>query len=143
MTPLSQTDKESEKKKMHQGLQIIGNLGRDPESRYTDNGKMVTNFSVAVNRRRGEVNETMWIRVTTWEKTAENCVKFLKKGSKVFIEGELIFDPATGGPKLYKTRDGNTGANFEMTAHKVVFLDSRERSDQPAAQAAPSEDVPF
>ena len=72
---------------------IIGNLGRDPEMRYTAAGKPVTNFSVAVSRRytvESETREeTQWFRVSAWNQLAETCSQYLTKGQRVFVEGRL------------------------------------------------------
>ena len=90
---------------MYHTIIIVGNLGRDPEVRYTPSGQPVTSFSVATNRQytnnAGEtIKETLWFRVSAWGKTAEVCNQYLKKGSKVLVEGRLMADPATGGPRI-------------------------------------------
>ena len=111
----------------YQKLIIVGNLGRDPEMRYTSNGTPVTSFSVATNRRwnnpdgsQGE--ETVWFRVSAWQRQAETCAQYLHKGSQVMVEGRLTPDPATGGPRIWTGRDGTPGASFEVRAFRVVFL---------------------
>lgn len=109
---------------------IVGNVGKDPEMRYTPSGQAVTSFSVATNRQyttgSGEqVKETIWFRVTTWGKQAEICNQYLKKGSKVLIEGRLTPDKNTGGPRIWNKQDGSMGASFEVTAGTVRFLSSR------------------
>lgn len=109
---------------------IVGNLGRDPEMRYLPSGQAVTNFNVATSRQytgqSGEqVKETIWFRISTWGKQAETCNQYLKKGSKVLVEGRLVADNATGGPRTYSRQDGTTGANFEVSAQTVRFLSSR------------------
>jgi len=141
---------------MYQSTTIAGNLGRDPEMRYTPAGKAVTNFNVATGRQYtgadgNQVKETVWFRVTTWGKTAEACNQYLKKGQKVLVEGRLNCDPATGGPVVFAKKDGTSGASFEITANVVRFLSSKE--DGPAhANEAPAQsndgwpsgsDVPF
>jgi single-strand DNA-binding protein len=140
---------------MYHTLIIVGNVGRDPEMRYTPSGQPVTSFSVATNRQytanSGEqVKETVWFRVTTWGKQAEICNQYLKKGSKVLVEGRLTPDTSTGGPRVYQRQDGSHGANFEVTANTVRFLSSRGESVEPAAGGeagfvgAPAEDdIPF
>jgi single-strand DNA-binding protein len=92
-----------------QTIIIVGHLGRDPEMRYTPGGQPVTNFNLAVNRQYNDsagqaVKETTWFRVSTWGKTAENCNQYLHKGSLVLVEGRLVCDPETGGPRLYTAR---------------------------------------
>ena len=102
-----------------QKLTLIGHLGRDPEMRFTASAKAVTNFSMAVNDYH---DNTMWVRVTTWDKLAESCNEYLSKGSLVYVEGRLDFDTETGNPKLFNTKDGEVRVSFEMTATNVDFL---------------------
>jgi len=134
---------------------LAGNLGRDPEMRYTPAGQAVTNFSVAVNddytNNNGErVKRTIWVRVSAWGKQAENCNQYLKKGSKVLVEGRLTVDANTGGPRIWTGQDGTARASFEVSAQTVRFLSSRsEASETPAADeagglvAAEEENIPF
>jgi single-strand DNA-binding protein len=115
---------------MFHTLIIVGSVGRDPEMRYTPSGQAVTSFSVATNRQythsSGEqVKETIWFQVTTWGKQAEVCNQYLRKGTKVLIEGRLTPDKATGGPRTWERKDGSTGTAFEVTAATVRFLSSR------------------
>lgn len=132
---------------MFQQIILVGNLGRDPEMRFTPAGKPVTSFSVATNRRyngpNGEkVEETMWTRVTAWDKQAEVCNQYLKKGSKVLIVGRLNHDK-DGSPRLWDGQDGKR-ASFEVTASQVVFLSTRENGDLVQETAGDSgEDIPF
>jgi len=144
---------------MHQSIQIIGNLGKKPEMRYTPSGKAVTSFSVATSRKYPAadgsiVSETTWFRITTWSKTAEACNQYLDKGSKVFIEGRLVPDAQTGGPKIYKKQDGSAGASFEVTANLVRFLSSKGEGApvqagasvaeiEGAGEPIPEDDIPF
>jgi len=138
---------------MYQNLIIVGNLGRDPEMRYTPSGQAVTNFNVATNRKYttsdgNKVEETTWFRISTWGKTAEVCNQYLKKGSKVLVEGRLNPDPDTGGPKIWTRQDGTSAASFELTANQVRFLSTRVE-DEGAYTADDSqgisepEDIPF
>lgn len=112
---------------MYQRLVLVGNLGRDPEMRYTPNGTAVTNFPVATSRKytdaSGQVREeTAWFRVTVFGKQAETCNQYLAKGRKVLVEGELIVDDKSGGPRVYTRKDGTSGASFEVRANTVRFL---------------------
>src|SRR5512136_2619540 len=114
---------------MYQTVIIVGNVGRDPEMRYTPSGQAVTSFSVATNRQytnnNGEtVKETIWFRVSAWGKQAETCNQYLKKGSKVLVEGRLTADAESGGPRIWQGQKG-TGASFEVSASMVRFLSSR------------------
>ena len=118
---------------MYHKIIIAGNLGAEPEMRYTPNGQAVTNFSLAANRQytgaNGEpVKETIWFRVSVWGKQAEACAKYIKRGSKVLVEGRLTPDAKTGGPRVWEGKSG-TGANYEVTADTVRFLDSRGESE--------------
>lgn len=115
---------------MYQSLTIVGNVGKDPEMRYTPSGQAVTSFSVATNRQYTgnngqQVKETIWFRVSAWGKLAETCNQYLHKGMKVLVEGRLTADPATGGPRIWQKQDGTPGASFEVTANTVRFLSSR------------------
>lgn len=135
---------------MYQTIIIVGNLGRDPEMRYTPGGQAVTSFSVATNRQYTgsdgqQVKETIWFRISAWGKLAETCNTYLKKGSKVLVEGRLTADPATGGPRLWTGQDGSTRASFEVSANTVRFLSGREEApgDYPSSAIAEDEDIPF
>lgn len=137
---------------MYHTIIIVGNLGRDPEMRYTPSGQAVTNFNVATNRQYtasdgSQVKETIWFRVSSWGKQAETCNQYLKKGSKVLVEGRLVPDPATGGPRIYTRSDGTSASNFEISANQVRFLSSRgeEDSGAPLGEGATpdQDDIPF
>jgi len=110
---------------MYQKLIIIGNLGRDPEMRFSPSGDPVTTFSVAVSRKLKDAEETAWFRVSVWDKQAEACNQYLRKGSKVFVSGRLACDKATGAPRVYQRDDGTWAASFEVVASEVKFLDSK------------------
>jgi len=114
---------------MYQKVTIIGNLGGDPEMRYMPDGTPVTNFSVATNRKwtnkdgsSGE--ETIWFRVAAWRRLGEICNQYLSKGSKIYVEGRLTPDKATGGPRAWMGADGQPRASYEITALEVKFLGS-------------------
>ena len=101
---------------------VIGNVGRDPEMRYTPNGNAVTNFSVAVNRRYtpagGEPQEeTEWFRVTAWNRLAEQCNQYVTRGRKVYVEGRLK-------SSTWVAQDGQTRFTNEIIANTVTFLGS-------------------
>lgn len=108
---------------------VVGNLGRDPELRYTPQGTAVCNFSVATSEKKrdkaGELQEvTTWFRVTTWNKQAENASKYLTKGNPVYIEGRLRIEEWTD-------RDGNNRYTLEVNATDMQFLgNNRGGSDE-------------
>ncbi len=127
---------------MYHTIIIVGNVGKDPEMRYTPSGQAVTNFNVATNRQYtgsdgAQVKETIWFRISTWGKNAEVCNQYVRKGSKVLVEGRLNADAKTGGPRIWQGQNG-PGANFEVTANTVRFLSSREED----TGAAPGEAIP-
>lgn len=127
---------------------IVGNLGRDPEMRYTPNGQAVTNFSVATSRKYStsdgqQVKETTWFRISAWGKQAEICNEYLRKGSKVLVEGRLRPDPATGGPRVWKDQDGNARTSFEVTASTVRFLTSRAERESISSQSDSTAEPPM
>ncbi len=108
-------------------MMIIGNLGADPELRYTPSGKAVTNLRVAVNdRSRGAdgewVEETMWIGVEVWEQAAERLAEQLRKGNKIYAEGQLR-------AREYEARDGQKRTALELRFARVVNLERRPRDE--------------
>lgn len=134
---------------------FVGNLGRDPEMRYTPTGQPVTSFSVAVNDNytssTGEqVKRTIWFRVSVWGKQAEIANQYLKKGSKVLVEGRLVADATTGSPRLWNRQDGTVGASFEVSARTIRFLTPRAEAESLETMAdleeidsGSEEDIPF
>jgi len=137
---------------MYQKIIIIGNLGRDPEMRYTPNGSAVTNFSVATNRRYSGtdgqmVDQTTWFRVSVWNRQAETCNQYLRQGSKVLVEGRLNPDPATGGPKIWTRQDGTPGSSYEISANTVRFLSTRQEDESIQSSDLPGQqdedEIPF
>jgi single-strand DNA-binding protein len=107
-------------------VMIIGNLGKDPEMKYNAEGKPITTFSVAVSRTwkapDGQANEeTEWFRVVAWERLAETCNEYLRKGSKVYIEGRLK-------TRKWTAPDGQERQMTEVIASDMQMLDSRQQS---------------
>jgi single-strand DNA-binding protein len=102
---------------------IIGNLGRDPEMRYTPSGKPVTSFSVAVSRAwttaSGERREaTEWFNIVAWGQLAEVSNQYLRKGSRVYVEGRLQ-------TRSWDDPEGQRHSRTEVVAGEMIFLDSR------------------
>ena len=137
---------------------IVGNLGRDPEMRFTPNDKAYTRFSVASSRRytnnEGQsVDETTWFNITVWGKQAESTNQYLRKGSRVLVEGRLVPDSGTGSPRIWTRQDGTPGASFDVTAQTVRFLTSRAETESgyPSGEYSPEtgkptsddEEIPF
>src|SRR5262245_34919543 len=110
-------------------IQIIGNLGRDPELRYTPNGRPVATFSVAVNQstKNQQTNEwveaTDWFRVSVWGDRAERAAENLRKGSRVLVDGRFR-------TREYETKDGRKGLSLEISADNVLGLDRRDQEGQ-------------
>ena len=131
---------------MFHTLLLVGNVGRDPEMRFTPSGQAVTSFSVATNRSyitgTGEtVKENIWFRVTVWGKQAEVCNQYVKKGMRVLVEGRLTPDKESGGPRVYKKKDETYGASFEVNASTVRFLSSADHTG--ASDTPQQDDDPF
>lgn len=108
-------------------IMIIGNLGADPELRYTPGGKAVTELRVAVNDNRkgpdGEwIEETLWFRVSVWEQQAERMAEQLRKGNKIYAEGQLR-------AREYEARDGQKRTSLELAFARVVNLERRPRDE--------------
>lgn len=123
---------------------LVGNLGRDPETRFTPNGKAVTKFSLAtsatyVDGEGKKVQDTQWHNVVVWGKQGEACGQYLQTGRQVYVEGSLryrIFD-GKNGEKRYVT---------EVIAQKVRFLGSNGKAAETREKAHPAEtddDIPF
>ena len=103
-------------------VEIIGNVGKEAEMRFTLSGKPVTSFSVACNSKFGDTDSTEWFSVVAWNKLAETCNQYLTKGQQVFVEGRLQTRSwETDGVKHYKT---------EVIANRVIFLGSRKQEDE-------------
>lgn len=117
----------------------IGNLTKDPDLEYTQEGTARTNFTVAINRQGGE--EADFIRVTAWKNQAENCAEYLSKGSPVAILGKLRTDTVE--------KDGETTTYWNITAQNVQFLGSARQEEAPeekeesAISEPDEEEVPF
>jgi len=127
---------------------IIGNLGGDPEMRFSPNGKPVTSFSVATNRRyttsEGERREeTEWFTVVSWGRLAEQCNQFLTKGRLVYVEGRLH-------SHTWESQDGQRRYRNEIIADRVSFLDRQavaplpeEKLEEGGVEELGPEDIPF
>lgn len=107
---------------------IIGNLGADPELRYTQSGQAVGNFRIATNEKwkdkDGDMQErTEWHRIVVWGKTAENCEKYLAKGRQVYVEGRLQTNE-------WEDKDGNKRYTTEIVAQTVQFLSGGDGGGQ-------------
>ena len=117
--------------------EIMGNLGGEPEMRYTPNGRAVTNFRVAVNRRwrdaEGQTQERVdWFRVVAWGRLAEICAQYLQKGSPVYVDGRLE-------TRTYEATEGQTRYVTELIARDLVLL-PRGNGHPAASEAAETED---
>ena len=125
---------------MYSKTVIVGRAGRDAAQRFTPAGKAVTQFSVAVNIGFGENKKTQWYDVTVWEKLAEVCSQYVKKGMLVLCDGQVELNE-------YQGTDGTTKASLRLTAREVKFLSSREDGGQAAQggdfSGAPEDSIPF
>jgi len=113
-------------------IMLIGNLGQDPELRYTPEGNPVANFSIAVTYRR-RVNEEMqdeteWFNVSCFNRTAENVNQYLTKGQKVYVEGRFQ-------SREYVGQDGNQRRSFEVVANDVKFLNTKSEAESMGSKA--------
>ena len=121
-------------------MMIIGNLGADPELRYTPSGKAVTNLRVAVNdNRKGPdgqwIEETLWMRVEVWDQAAERAAEQLRKGHKVYAEGQLR-------AREYDGSDGQKRTSLELRFARVVSLERRDRDASFAVESGEEPGVP-
>jgi single-strand DNA-binding protein len=129
---------------------LLGNLGKDPELRYTNSGVAVATFSLATNEQRrdqsGTVQEkTEWHNIVAWSKLAEICGEYLKKGAKIYLEGRLQY-------RTYDDKNGVKRYVTEIIMDQMVMLDSRGSgqaaseptvSSQPEAGPEKADDLPF
>ncbi len=105
-------------------VMLIGNVGRDPEVRYTPSGQAVANFSLATSRSRKDAggnwqDETEWHRIVAWERLAETASQYLRKGSKVYIEGRIQ-------SRKYTDNAGVERTSYDIVANDLTLLDRRE-----------------
>ena len=127
-------------------VMVIGNLGTDPEMRFTPNGSPVTSFRIASSRiytsPEGErKQETEWFTVITWSKLAEQCNQFLAKGRRAYVEGRLR-------TRSWEGQDGQKRFTTEIVANRVIFLDRPGAAPLPeegegAADEIQPEELPF
>ena len=104
---------------------LIGNLVRDPETRSTPNGVTVCSFTIAVNRRftpQGSEKQADFFRINAWRQLGENCARYLAKGRKVGVVGELQ-------ARTYEAKDGTTRMSLDVSADEVEFLTPKERDE--------------
>ena len=129
----------------YQYTMIIGNVGRDPELRYTQSGTAVCDFSVAVNRRWNDrttnepVEKTTWFRVSAWRNLAETANQYVRKGMLVMVAGEIDASAYTG-------KDGQPHATLELTAREIRFLSRAEKEEEKGdvrEMASYDDDLPF
>ena len=122
-------------------ITLIGNVGSDPEMRYTPNGKAVTSFRMATNHRYttpdGESREeTDWFRVSVWGKQAEQCNQFLSKGRQVYVEGRLH-------ARNWEGQVGQMRTSLDVTADRVLFLGRHAPASLPEEGELEPENLPF
>ncbi len=123
-------------------IMVIGNLGRDPEMRYTPSGRPVTTFSVATSRTwntsDGEKRvETEWFNVVAWSSLAEICKQYLTKGQQVYIEGRLQ-------TRHWDDPEGNKHTSVEIVANEMIILgDRREAGETAESETVEEDEFPF
>jgi len=126
---------------------LIGNLGRDPELRYTQGGQPVCNFSIATTERWGKGDDrkekTEWHNVVIWGKRAEVAAEYMKKGSKVYVEGRLQ-------TRKWQDKEGNDRYTTEIVVNDFQFLDRKTTTEdiqklpgEPITDPIDDEDIPF
>lgn len=125
-------------------VMIIGNLGRDPEMRFTPSGRPVASFSVAVSRSWNSTDgerheETEWFNVVAWGGLAETCKQVLTKGRQVYIEGRLQ-------TRRWEDHEGKKQFNVEVVAERMLMLGDRHRASGEGTPAEPpteEDEFPF
>lgn len=116
---------------------IAGNVGRDPETRFTAGGKQVTNFSVAVSEKRGQEETTTWFRCTAFEKTAKVVEDYVRKGSSVLVDGRIA-------SRKFTDKEGMERESWEVTVDRLQLMGSKPEASEPhtASQAAMKAQAP-
>lgn len=135
---------------MFQQITMLGNVGSDPDVRYTPTGKKVINFSFATSRTFANANgqketKTLWFRVGLWDPMASRLEDMIHKGSRLLVIGELQ------EPRVYKASNGEDRVSLEVTAQNIRLVDSRAESEAKQAQSGGGgaggdlneEDIPF
>jgi len=127
---------------------LVGNLGKDPEVRYLDNGVAVANFSLATtenykNKAGDRVSQTEWHNIVLWRGLAEVAEKYLKKGASVYVEGKIK-------TRKWEDKEGNTRYNTEILADNMTMLGGKQSQDHspslpstPTDNSAKTDDLPF
>ncbi len=120
---------------------FIGRLGRDPESRFTQSGKTVVNFSIACSEKRGGEEYTEWVNIVAWDKLGEICAQYLQKGSLVYISGRMQ-------TRKWQEKSGTDRYTTEIVAREMKMLDGRESggrdvAPEPGPPTNFGDDVPF
>jgi len=117
-------------------VMLMGNLGADPETRYTANGSAVTNFRIAVSEKFGEGKEsTEWFSIVTWNQLAEVCAQNLEKGRAVYVDGRLT-------TRSWDDKEGKKHYRTEVVAQRVQFLDKRD-AGVPSGEDVDLDEWPF
>ena len=130
---------------MYQQITLIGNLGNEPELRYTPSGVPVVSFNLAVNKswtdaEGGKQDKTVWFRVTAWRKLAEIAAQYLAKGKQILVVGEME------DARAFTDKEGNSRASLEVTAQTIKFLsraDASSGNGTPVAAGQSAEEIPF
>lgn len=121
-------------------VDLIGNLGTEPEMRFTTSGKPVTSFRIACHRRYMKddksIEETDWFTIITWNRLAENCNSSLKKGQLVFVTGRVYLHE-------WETPDNKRASRLEVNAYSVIFLSKKESDVTEGVGELEPEDIPF
>ena len=115
---------------MYQKTVVLGHVGRDAEMRYTQTGKAVAEFSVAVNIGYGDNKKTQWWSVTAWEKLAETCNQYVKTGMLVLVEGHAEMQE-------WEDKEGQHKSKLIIVARDVRFLSKAESSQEPVQDNFP------
>jgi single-strand DNA-binding protein len=122
-------------------ITVIGNLGRDPETRYSPAGKLVASFSLAVNRRRGEDESTTWYRCSCFGRLAETVDKMAQQGA--MVKGREVCVTGNFEPREYQANDGSTRWSFDVACDNMRLLGDRDTVEQASSQSIDIDDLPF
>ncbi len=116
-------------------IQLIGNVGKEPEMNYSGNGVAITKFSLAVTKKQGDKEVTTWYNCVAWRGIAETLNQHVKKGQQLFVQGDLA-------PREYTTRENQQRMALDVTVEKFQFIGSKAvvGNSSPAGGNAPDEE---
>ena len=117
-------------------IQLIGNVGKDPDMSYTPQGAALTKFSLAVTKKQGDKEVTTWYNCVAWRTLAETLNSHVKKGQQLFVQGDF-------SPREYTTRENQQRTSLDVTVEKFQFIGAKTASNGATTGNDQGEEHPF